>query len=82
MLFEPRRAHWYLQRGVLGATTRGSQGDGLYVADNPPFGAVLTYHLAEGYPTLERSAEGGKGTARRGRRRDVPGLGGGRGGAS
>jgi photosystem II stability/assembly factor-like uncharacterized protein len=53
MLFEPRRAHWYLQRGVLGATTRGSQGDGLYVADNPPFGAVLTYHLAEGYPTLE-----------------------------
>ncbi|MEM6543842.1 MAG: glycosyl hydrolase [Pseudomonadota bacterium] len=53
VLFEPRKALWYFEREVLGATRRGSQGDQLYAADNPPFGAVLTYHLAEGFPTLE-----------------------------
>jgi len=52
VLFEPRDADWYIQREVLGARLRGSQGDSLYVADNPPYGAVLTYHLAEGYATL------------------------------
>lgn len=54
VLFSPREADWYFERGVLGATRRGSQGDQLYVADNPPFGAVLTYHLAEGFPTAEK----------------------------
>ncbi|MFT7287258.1 MAG: hypothetical protein ACI87W_001371 [Halieaceae bacterium] len=53
VLFNTRDAHWYFERGVIGATTKGSQGDQLYVAENPPFGAVLTYHLAEGFPTLE-----------------------------
>ncbi len=51
-LFEPRAAQWYFERPVLGATRRGSQGDQLYVADNPPYGAVLTYHLRDGYETL------------------------------
>ncbi|MGA1581523.1 MAG: VPS10 domain-containing protein, partial [Luminiphilus sp.] len=51
-LFEPREAQWYFERPVLGATRRGSQGDQLYVADNPPYGAVLTYHLRDGYETL------------------------------
>ncbi len=57
VLFETRDAHWYFQRQVLGATKRGSQGDQLYVAENPPFGAVLTYHLAEGFPTLEKQRQ-------------------------
>ncbi|MHA7814988.1 MAG: VPS10 domain-containing protein [Pseudohaliea sp.] len=52
-LFTPRDADWYHERGVLGSTRRGSQGDALYVADNPPFGAVLTYHLAEGFESRE-----------------------------
>ncbi|WOJ97169.1 glycosyl hydrolase [Congregibacter brevis] len=53
-LFEARDADWYFPRKVLGARKRGSQGDDLYVAENPPFGAVLTYHLADGFSTLEK----------------------------
>jgi hypothetical protein len=56
-LFETRDALWYFQRQVLGARKKGSQGDDLYVADNPPYSAVLTYHLAEGYPTLEKQRQ-------------------------
>jgi hypothetical protein len=50
-LFETRPARWYFERPVLGATRKGSQGDQLYVADNPPFGAVISYYLRDGYPT-------------------------------
>ena len=50
-LFESRPARWYFERPVLGATRKGSQGDQLYVADNPPFGAVISYYLRDGYPT-------------------------------
>lgn len=57
VLFETRDAPWYFQRKVLGATKRGSQGDQLYLAENPPFGAVLTYHLSEGFPTLEKQRQ-------------------------
>ncbi len=57
VLFPTRDADWYFERGVLGATRRGSQGDQLYVADNPPFGAVLTYHLSEGFPTAEKQRQ-------------------------
>ena len=57
VLFPARDADWYFERGVLGATRRGSQGDQLYVADNPPFGAVLTYHLAKGFPTAEKQRQ-------------------------
>jgi hypothetical protein len=53
LLFGTRDAHWYFQREVLGSTAQAYMGDGLYVADNPPFGAVLTYRLAEGFPTRE-----------------------------
>jgi photosystem II stability/assembly factor-like uncharacterized protein len=57
VLFEPRDALWYFEKGVLGATKRGSQGNQLYVADNPEFGAVLTYHLSEGFPSLEEQRQ-------------------------
>jgi len=56
-LFEPRDALWYIQRGVLGFNEKGSQGDSLYTADNPPFGAVFTYHLAESYQTDEQNRQ-------------------------
>jgi photosystem II stability/assembly factor-like uncharacterized protein len=31
----------------------GDSGSDVFKADNPPFGAVITYHLAEGYKTKE-----------------------------
>ena len=63
-LFETRPAHWYFERPVLGATRRGSQGDQLYVADNPPFGSVLTYHLRDGYATLTETRQASESEAR------------------
>jgi hypothetical protein len=56
MLFPVRDALWYLQRMPLGEFRTGSkasQGDAYYVADNPPFGAVITYYLPETIQTAK-----------------------------
>ena len=48
--FPVRRTHWYVPRRPLSCRSAGcvdSQGDAYYVAENPPFGAVFTYYLAE-----------------------------------
>ena len=53
-LFAVRDALWYIQKRPLGAGAplgKASQGDALFVAPNPDFGATFTYHLAEGYKT-------------------------------
>lgn len=50
MLFPVRDALWYIQRMPLGefrVGSKSSQGDAYFVADNPPFGAVITYYLPE-----------------------------------
>lgn len=52
-LFAAREADWYLPRMVVGHEQKGSQGWGLYTADNPPFGAVFTYWLADSVMTGE-----------------------------
>jgi photosystem II stability/assembly factor-like uncharacterized protein len=53
LLFPVRPALWYIQRRPLGEDGQASMGGAYYVADNPPFGAVFTYHLAEELKTLE-----------------------------
>ena len=61
VLFPARDALWYVQRRPLGQGGQASLGGAYYVAENPPFGAVFTYHLGEGYKSLEairREAEG------------------------
>ena len=50
-LFKPRDAYWYFQKRPLGYRPKGSQGDSLYVAENPPFGSVFTYYLADSFKT-------------------------------
>ncbi|MEM1452499.1 MAG: glycosyl hydrolase, partial [Planctomycetota bacterium] len=63
-LFGVRDALWYVPKRTLGAGSpmgRASQGDAYYVAPNPPFGAVFTYHLAEELTTARaarRKADG------------------------
>ncbi|MEL7247783.1 MAG: glycosyl hydrolase [Bacteroidota bacterium] len=53
-LFPARDAWWYIPRPQLGFDgTKGDQGAGYFVADNPPFGAVFTYYLKEGLETAE-----------------------------
>jgi photosystem II stability/assembly factor-like uncharacterized protein len=51
-LFGVRDAHWYVARQPLGSWepgNKGAMGDSYFVAPNPPFGAVFTYYLNEGY---------------------------------
>jgi photosystem II stability/assembly factor-like uncharacterized protein len=56
VLFEVRRAHWYVPRRPLGCGTPGcvgSQGDATYTAPNPDFGAVFTYYLPDDLRTAK-----------------------------
>ena len=56
MLFPVRDALWYLQRMPLGdfkTGSKASQGDAYYVANNPPFGAVITYYLPKAIQTAK-----------------------------
>lgn len=53
-LFPTRKAWWYIERPNLSfGKGKGAQGAGHYIADNPPFGAVFTYHLSEGYKSAK-----------------------------
>jgi hypothetical protein len=45
--FPVRDAWWYVPRVLNQAAGRPSMGSDAYAAPNPPFGAVITYHLAE-----------------------------------
>jgi len=56
MLFPVRDALWYLQRMPMGEFRTGSkasQGDAFFIADNPPFGAVITYYLPKDIQTAK-----------------------------
>ena len=48
-LFQPRTAKWYVPRSNLGNT-----GADFYIAKNPDFGAVFTYHLADDFTSLKK----------------------------
>jgi photosystem II stability/assembly factor-like uncharacterized protein len=50
-LFPVRDAWWYVEKRPLGRGTKATQGADFYVAPNPPFGAVFTYYLKDGYKT-------------------------------
>ncbi|MDJ0839672.1 MAG: glycosyl hydrolase [Acidobacteriota bacterium] len=52
MVFPVRDAWAYFPSAPLGGGRRGYQGDSLWVADNPPYGAVITYYLPESMKTL------------------------------
>ncbi len=64
VLFPVRDADWYLPKMPLGnfdANGKASQGDSLFMAPNPPFGAVFTYYLNDGLKTnQERRRESEK----------------------
>jgi len=47
-LFPVKDAWWYIQRSVIGFTKNAFSGSDLYMADNPPYGAVFTYYLKDG----------------------------------
>ena len=60
-LFPVRDAWWYIEKRPLGRGSKATQGADFYVAPNPPFGAVFTYYLKDGYKTKaaqRKEAEG------------------------
>ncbi len=51
-LFPVRDAWWYIERSHLGfGKGAGSQGSQHYIAENPPFGALLSYYVKEDFKT-------------------------------
>jgi len=55
VLFPVRRAYWYIPKRPLGRGEKATQGADFFTAPNPPFGAVFTYYLADGYPTRKEA---------------------------
>ncbi len=53
VLFNPGKSWWYIPRGILGRSKKGSQGDGYFVADNPPYGTTFTYYLKETFKSIK-----------------------------
>ena len=52
-LFEVKDPWAYVPARPLGGQEKGTLGDAFYTAPNPPFGAVFTYHLLDGYESLK-----------------------------
>jgi photosystem II stability/assembly factor-like uncharacterized protein len=60
-LFPVRDAVMFVTTQQYGLTGKAFQGEMLYSAPNPPYGAVITYHLKDGLKTLkEKRAEAEK----------------------
>jgi len=60
-LFPIRKALWYIPRSHLAFSEGGSsQGGSHYVAPNPDFGALFTYHLKDGLKTKEQIRQAGE----------------------
>lgn len=51
VLFPVKKALEYIPLRPLDSSGKGCLGDGLYLAPNPPFGAVFTYYLKESLKT-------------------------------
>jgi photosystem II stability/assembly factor-like uncharacterized protein len=46
-LFAPRETELYVERTPYGLPGKAFQGETFFIAPNPPFGAIFTYHLAD-----------------------------------
>ncbi|MBK8980192.1 MAG: glycosyl hydrolase [Planctomycetes bacterium] len=65
VLFAPRPAPLYVPGSRLGMNDGlGAQGSTYFTAPNPPFGAVLTYHLRDGLKTRRERREEAQRAAR------------------
>jgi len=56
-LFGVRDALMYIQSQPLGGRGKSFQGESFYAAENPPYGAVLTYYLKESLKTKKQSRQ-------------------------
>ncbi len=56
-LFEVKDALLYIQSQPLGGRGKSFQGESFYTAENPPFGATLTYYLKEALKTRKQQRQ-------------------------
>jgi len=56
-LFPVRSALSYIPATPLGSRGKGFQGEAFYTAANPPFGAIVTYHLKDGLRTKKETRQ-------------------------
>jgi photosystem II stability/assembly factor-like uncharacterized protein len=56
-LFPAKSALLYIRSRPYGMRDKGFQGAAFYSADNPPFGAVFTYHLKESIKTRKQKRQ-------------------------
>ncbi|KAA0255467.1 glycosyl hydrolase [Acidobacteria bacterium ACD] len=56
-LFAVKPAWMFIPRQPLGGRGKATQGDSLYMAENPPFGAVFTYYLKDDLKTRAKARE-------------------------
>lgn len=56
-LYTGRDALLYIPRPGHGFSEKGSQGASYFTSENPPFGAVFNYYIAENYQTLKKSRQ-------------------------
>jgi photosystem II stability/assembly factor-like uncharacterized protein len=54
MIFPIRDGFQYPMRDQYGGRAKASLGEAFYAADNPPYGATITYHLKESLPTRKQ----------------------------
>lgn len=52
-LFEVKDAWLYVEGNQYGNEKKGSNGNSLFTAENPTYGAVVSYYLKDGYKTLK-----------------------------
>ncbi|HWZ44539.1 MAG TPA: hypothetical protein VNW97_13775 [Candidatus Saccharimonadales bacterium] len=57
LLFPVRDALLYIEASPLGGRKKAHHGDALYEADNPPFGAIITYFLKDKFKTLKEKRQ-------------------------
>jgi photosystem II stability/assembly factor-like uncharacterized protein len=66
-VFPPKDALMYIQSQPLGGRGKSFQGERYYTADNPPFGATVTWYLKDAIKTRkEKRQEAERDAARRG----------------
>lgn len=53
-IFPVKKSLMYIKRRPLGSRGKGHQGESFYLAPNPAFGAVITYHLKNEYKTIKQ----------------------------
>ena len=56
-LFPVKRSWMFIESLPMGLRGKSFQGDSFYTAENPPVGAVFTYHLSEGLDTLKKKRQ-------------------------